>query len=97
MIMQFLSVFFAALSMWALFYDYIVRSGDSVLLLGEAWYALSVESLNLTQAIIERFIWPPLWSDAILPLLQMPFWFICLALSLFFGLFWLIAARRRDY
>lgn len=95
--MQFLSVFFVTLSMWALFYDYIVRSGDNVLLLGEAWYALSVESLNLTQVVIERYIWPPLWSEALLPLLQTQFWLVCLGLAIFFGLFWFIAMRRRDY
>lgn len=97
MVMQFLSVFFISLSMWALFYDYIVRSGDSVLLLGEAWYALSVGSLNLTQAIIERYIWPPLWSDGLLPLLQMPFWAVCAGLALFFAVLWLINRRRQNF
>jgi hypothetical protein len=97
MFMQFLSVFFISLAMWALFYDYVTRSGDSILLLGEVWYDLSAASLNLTQAIIERYIWPPLWGDVVLPLLQMPFWLVCVGLSLFFALLWLINRRRTNF
>ncbi len=97
MIMQFLSVFFASLALWALFYDYVVRSGESILLAGETWYILSKESLNLAQAVIERYIWPPLWGEVIVPFLQTPFWLVCLSLSLIFGLLWLIQQRRNRF
>ena len=97
MIMQFSCVFFASLGAWALFYDYIIRGGNSVLLAGETWYALSSDSLNLTQAIIERYIWPPLWADVVLPILQMPFWAVCAVLSMIFGFVWLINVRRNRF
>ncbi len=39
---------------------------------GELWYRLDVASLNLVQAVVERYIWPPLWDPAIAGLLQLP-------------------------
>lgn len=46
------------------------ESGPRVL--GQLWYDLHPGSLNLTQAIIERYIWAPLWDPAILSVLQLP-------------------------
>lgn len=40
--------------------------------LGEVWFHLHVGSLNLTQAIIERYIWPPIWDPIIVTVLQWP-------------------------
>jgi len=40
--------------------------------LGELWYRLSPGSLNLLQAIVERYIWPPLWDPAIVGVLRLP-------------------------
>lgn len=39
---------------------------------GELWYRLSPDTLNLTQAVIERYIFPPLWNPVILGLLLQP-------------------------
>lgn len=39
---------------------------------GELWYRLAPSSLNLLQAIVERYIWPPLWDPAIVGILQLP-------------------------
>ncbi len=39
---------------------------------GELWYRLDAGSLNLVQAVVERYIWPPLWDPAIAGLLQLP-------------------------
>lgn len=94
--MQFLSVFFGAFAVWALFYDYIVRGGDAILLTGEAWYALSPDTINLAQAVIERYIWPPLWGDVLLPVLQTPLWMFCAIVAVMFALLWAVAQRRRN-
>ncbi len=97
MFMQFICVFFAALAVWALFYDYILRNGDAVLLTGEAWYALSPGGINLVQAVIQRYVHPSLWDELFLPILQAPFWIFCAALAGLFALFWGVSARRRKY
>ena len=39
---------------------------------GELWYRLDAASLNLVQAVVERYIWPPLWDPAIAGLLRLP-------------------------
>ena len=39
---------------------------------GELWYRLDVASLNLVQAVIERYIWPPLWDPVLSSLLHLP-------------------------
>ena len=40
--------------------------------LGQLWYSLHVGSLNLTQAVIERYIWEPLWDPLLTSVLQLP-------------------------
>ena len=40
--------------------------------LGELWFKLDAASLNLVQALIERYLWPPLWDSGVAPLLQVP-------------------------
>ena len=44
------------------------------LALGQAWFNLDPESLNLVQAVVERHIWPPLWDPVILTVLRWPAW-----------------------
>ena len=39
---------------------------------GQVWYHLHPASLNLTQAVVQRYIHPRLWDDVLLPLLQWP-------------------------
>ncbi len=40
---------------------------------GKLWYQLDSGSLNLTQAITERYLSPDVWDGVILPLLLLPF------------------------
>lgn len=42
--------------------------------LGQAWHNGHAPSLNLVQAIVERYIWPELWRYALLPVLLSPVW-----------------------
>ena len=39
---------------------------------GQLWFELDRASLNLVQAVIERYVWAPLWDPVIASLLQMP-------------------------
>ncbi len=38
--------------------------------LGKVWADFHVASLNLVQAVIERYLWPPLWSDILFPVIR---------------------------
>ncbi len=63
---------------------------------GELWYSLAPGSLNLLQAIVERYIWPPLWDPAIIGILQLPA-FVVFAVPgvVFAGICGLRRRRRR--
>ena len=39
---------------------------------GQLWFELDRASLNLVQAVIERYVWAPLWDPVIASLLQLP-------------------------
>ena len=60
---------------------------------GELWYALDPGSLNLTQAVIERYLWPPLWDPGLLTLLLWPAAAVLAGLGI--ALYLLGAAGRR--
>ena len=59
--------------------------------LGQYWYGWSPGSLNLTQAVIQRYVWPPLWDSVLQPILEMPA-FLPLGIL---GLLLLLVTRRR--
>ncbi len=39
---------------------------------GELWFSLSSDSLNLVQAVTQRYVSPSLWDPTIVALLKMP-------------------------
>lgn len=39
---------------------------------GELWFRIDNDSLNLTQAVIQRYVWPPLWDPGLLTVLLWP-------------------------
>jgi len=41
---------------------------------GEVWYQLAPEGLNLSQAIVQRYLFPEIWEQGAVPLLLRPFW-----------------------
>ena len=41
---------------------------------GEVWYQLAPEALNLSQAIVQRYLLPEIWEQVAVPLLLRPFW-----------------------
>jgi hypothetical protein len=40
--------------------------------LGQLWYTLHPDSLQLIQPLIERHLWAPIWQQAIFPVLEQP-------------------------
>jgi hypothetical protein len=60
--------------------------------LGKTWYDIDAGSLNLSQAVIERHVWPPLWDPVMITVLQQPTWLVLLVLG---ALFLLLGAKRR--
>ncbi|MBZ0218083.1 MAG: hypothetical protein K8F25_16115 [Fimbriimonadaceae bacterium] len=59
--------------------------------LGEGWFSLHPPSLNLFQAIVERYTFPFIWDSIIIYLLLLPVWVVIAAL----GLLLLYIGRRR--
>ena len=43
---------------------------------GEWWYRLDVASLNLAQAVVQRYVHPFLWEGVIAPVLTLPLWIV---------------------
>ncbi|MEX1037007.1 MAG: hypothetical protein WDZ54_13735 [Sneathiella sp.] len=61
------------------------------ILLGELWYNLNPQGLNLTQAIVQRYLTPILWDPVILTVLLWPAW----AVFLLPGVVLLLLFRKR--
>ena len=72
----------------------IALSQISMAPLGQVWFGLSPETLNLSQAIVQRYLHPALWDPGIQTLLTWPVWAVFAPLGLLF--LWLGARRRRQ-
>ena len=44
--------------------------------LGEIWAALDIGSLNLVQAVVQRYLYPAIWDPGIISLLLRPAWIV---------------------
>jgi hypothetical protein len=44
--------------------------------LGQLWFDLHVDSLNLAQAVTQRYLFPELWDPVIVNILLLPAWFV---------------------
>lgn len=60
--------------------------------IGQIWRTLDVASLNGLQVGIERYVWPPLWSSVVFPILLVPASLACAVLALIF--LWFGRSRR---
>lgn len=63
---------------------------------GEVWFSLSPTSLNLMQAVTQRYISPELWDPTIISLLKLPLVAITGLLATLFAGLWFITGRRRS-
>jgi hypothetical protein len=69
-----------------------LRAGEwAPQLLGQLWFQWDSASLNLTQAIIQRYLLPALWDPVIVTLLLWPAWVVFIVP----GLLLLLLCRRR--
>lgn len=59
--------------------------------LGQIWFELSPDTLNLVQALVQRYLHPYIWDPVIQWILLQPTWAVLLVISL---LFYMIAWRR---
>lgn len=82
--------------LWLLGAD-AVRSLDQGALslkpLGQVWYEADAGSLNLAQAVVERYLFPELWHPVITTFLSWPAWVLPLLLAIVPGYF--IRPRKR--
>jgi len=61
---------------------------------GEVWFALSPNSLNLMQAVTQRYVSPELWDPTIISFLKLPLVAVTGLLSALFAALWLLLRRR---
>jgi len=72
-------------------YAWLVQGIYHIVATGELWYKVSPSTLNLTQAVVQRYITPLIWDYGIRPVLLLPAW---LVLSLVGALFLFIFRKR---
>ncbi|RST87753.1 hypothetical protein EJC49_03850 [Aquibium carbonis] len=62
--------------------------------LGTSWFAVSPETLNLAQAVVQRHVFPALWDPILVTILTLPGFVVFLALALLFYMIGRRPARR---
>lgn len=69
--------------------------------MGRVWFTAHAASLNLLQAIVQRYIYADLWDAVFVPFLLLPAWkalaVVFLVLAVIGGIFLAFARRRRRY
>ncbi len=63
--------------------DYIDSQDQRLSALGELWFNLHAPSLNLMQAIVQRYIHENVWDDVVRPVLLQPALFVLGGAALF--------------
>ena len=64
------------LALASLAYEVIAAAGGGYrsMAAGEIWFRLNPYSLNLSQAVVQRYLHPSLWDPVIIGALQWPAW-----------------------
>lgn len=80
----------ALLGLGVLAYDvgqYAEYGGFQMTAVGDLWFSVHAASLNLVQAVIERYLWPPLWDPLITTILLWPagIFYVVIGLLAFFS------------
>ena len=79
MILRIVGILFIVLAGFTFYRDIGQGCEFTSITLGQLWYDVSPSTLLMTQTIIERYIWPPLWNEGLSILLFLPAW------TVFFG------------
>lgn len=77
---------------------FIYPGGLATQALGRVWFQHHLESLNLTQAIVQRKLHPAIWDQGIVQVLGWPAWQGLLVVSAFLliaGLVVIVVTKRR--
>ncbi|MBL6954964.1 MAG: hypothetical protein ISR50_20210 [Alphaproteobacteria bacterium] len=54
-----------------------LRAGEwQPMALGQLWYDLDRGSLNLMQALVQRYLHPAIWDPGVITILQWPAWLV---------------------
>lgn len=64
--------------------------------LGNLWHSKAPESLNLTQAVTQRYIHSAVWSHVMLPVLLTPALLVFSVIAILALMLWLLLWRRRQ-
>ena len=57
-------------------FEWVDAGAYQGLALGQVWYRYDASSLNLAQAVVQRYLHPSLWDPPIITLLQWPGWLV---------------------
>ena len=98
MIGRFLAWLFIALGLGVFAYDiWVFLNSGAVRLtaLGQLWYWIHPGSLNLSQAVVERYIHPFLWDPIVIHVLLAPAAVLFLLIGVAFALLFRRRKRRR--
>ncbi|UUP17710.1 hypothetical protein [Nitratireductor thuwali] len=63
--------------------------------LGQSWYSVSPDTLNLAQATVQRYLLPALWDPVIVFVLTLPGWAVFAVLALILHLIGLPRRHRK--
>ena len=74
---------------------YVETESYEPLVGGELWYDLHAPSLNLAQAVIERYVLVALWDPLILTILQIPAWVLFAVPGILLSVFCRAGRRQR--
>ncbi len=72
---------------------YVETDGYAAIVVGKLWFNLHVDSLNLAQAVVQRYIHPALWDPAIVWVLLLPAWLVFAVPGL---ALWILCRKRRS-
>lgn len=61
---------------------------------GQVWFELSPGTLNLTQAVVQRYLTPALWDDVLQPVLLWPAFVVLMGLGIVLFVIGRIGRRR---
>ena len=92
-IFRFVGLFLTILAMAALGFEFtqaLITQDWNILTLGELWFKIDPQSINISQAGIQRHLAPWLWEPVITSILLCPCWVIFGSLG-----FWFIWIGRR--
>lgn len=78
------ALLFAAADMWQ---SSVQTYGAPTITMGRLWLLISARSLELTETLITRHLWSPLWNLGIWPVLVAPAWSFCAVLGFVFFVF----------